>query len=97
MGKIEDRARRLSNAYYNQALDCAGIRDLTGAEEKLRLSLQMDKTNLTARNLLGLMYYEQGEVVAALREWVISNNMNKVDNPAIHFITAIRKEPKRLQ
>ncbi|MCR4652649.1 MAG: tetratricopeptide repeat protein [Eubacterium sp.] len=97
MGKIEDRARRLSNAYYNQALDCAGIRDLTGAEEKLRLSLQMDKTNLTARNLLGLVYYEQGEVVAALREWVISNNMNKVDNPAIHFITAIRKDPKRLQ
>ena len=60
MPNTEKRAFQLSNLYYNQGLEQAGVRDLTGAEAKLRQSLQLNKRNTQARNLLGLVYYETG-------------------------------------
>ena len=62
----------LSNLYYNEGLEKATVRNLTGAAESLHQSLKLNKGNIDARNLLGLVYYEMGEVVAALSEWVIS-------------------------
>lgn len=62
----------LSNLYYNRGLEKAQIRDLSGAITCLQRSLRMYKYNIHARNLLGLVYFETGEVVAALSEWVIS-------------------------
>lgn len=50
-----------SNQYYNLGLARAKARDLTGAAECLRTSLQLYKKNISARNLLGLVYYEMGE------------------------------------
>ncbi|MDO4623125.1 MAG: tetratricopeptide repeat protein [Eubacteriales bacterium] len=97
MSTVEEKARQISGMYYNQGLDCAKIRDLSGAEDRLRLSLQFDKTNIQARNLLGLVYYELGEGVAALREWVLSENMHPANNPASAYIADIRREKKRLQ
>ena len=47
---------------------------MSGAEEALKISLKYDKMNIDARNLLGLVYYETGEVVLALSHWVISVN-----------------------
>ena len=40
-----------SNRYYNEGLMKARSRDLTGARESLRRSLQLYKNNLQARNL----------------------------------------------
>ena len=54
----QDIAEQLSRSYYNQGLDMAQIRDLSGAVDKLRISLQFNKNNIQARNLLGLVYYE---------------------------------------
>ncbi len=65
----------MSNRFYNDGLEKAGVRDLTGAINSLRQSLKFNKNNIEARNLLGLVYFETGEVVAALSEWVISKNM----------------------
>ena len=53
----------LSNRFYNDGLEKAQIRDLTGAINSLRQSLKLNKTNIKARNLLGLVYFEMGEVV----------------------------------
>ena len=61
----------MSNRFYNDGLEKAGVRDLTGAINSLRQSLKFNKNNIEARNLLGLVYFETGEVVAALSEWVI--------------------------
>ena len=47
---------------------------MSGAEEALKLSLKYDKMNIDARNLLGLVYYETGEIVQALSHWVVSVN-----------------------
>ena len=64
--KAQKKAGALSNLYYNQGLEKAQIRDLSGAVTCLKRSLKMNKLNIQARNLLGLVYYETGEVVAAL-------------------------------
>ena len=52
---------RTSNTYYNQGLEKAKVRDLTGAVDSLRTSLCINKNNIKARNLLGLVYFEMGE------------------------------------
>ena len=70
----------LSNQYYNEGLEKAQVRDLSGAIASLRQSLKLNKNNTNARNLLGLVYFEMGEVVAALSEWVISKNLQPNKN-----------------
>ena len=61
--------------WYNDGLKKAKIRDLTGAVASLRKSLQYNRDNIAARNLLGLVYYGRGDVVEALVEWILSKNI----------------------
>mgnify|MGYP002856942511 CR=1 FL=1 len=86
----------LSNRFYNEGLEKAGVRDLSGAVSCLRQSLKLDKNNIDARNLLGLIYYETGEVVAALSEWVISKNLETGENTADYFMDTVRNSPAKL-
>ena len=86
-----------SNAYYNQALSRAGVRDLSGAVESLKKSLRFNKRNIQARNLLGLVYFEMGETVSALSEWVISKNFKPENNIAGEYLDEIQKNRARLE
>lgn len=86
----------ISNMYYNQGLEKANVRDLTGAIICLRQSLKFNKNNIEARNLLGLVYFETGEVVAALSEWVISKNMRPEKNVADNYLDMIQNNAARL-
>ena len=86
----------LSNRLYNEGLEKASVRDLSGAVASLRQSLKLDKNNIDARNLLGLIYYETGEVVAALSEWVISKNLETGENTADYFMDTVRNSPAKL-
>lgn len=61
-----------SNYWYNDGLKKAQERDMNGAIIALRQSLQYNRENIAARNLLGLVYYGIGEVAEALVEWIIS-------------------------
>ena len=97
MEYAENRIRQLSRRYYNQGLDRAKVRDLSGAAEKLRICLHLDKTFTDARNLLGLIYMETGETVAALQEWIISSNLKPVGNPASEYIRRVRENQRELQ
>ena len=97
MESAEQRAARLSGLYYNMGLDRARIRDLSGAVDKLLASLQFDKKNTAARNLLGLVYFETGEVVAALSEWIISQNLDPENRQAAEYIEQVRADQARLQ
>lgn len=94
--KAQKKAGALSNLYYNQGLEKAQIRDLSGAVTCLKRSLKMNKLNIQARNLLGLVYYETGEVVAALSEWVISKNMMPEGNQATVYIEKLQKNQNKL-
>ena len=87
----------LSNIYYNKALGQAKIRDLTGAISSLKQSLQFNKLNTNARNLLGLIYFETGEIVSALSEWVISKHFQEENNDADMYINEIQSNPNKLE
>lgn len=76
----------VSNRLYNDGLEKAQVRDLTGAVNSLRQSLKIYKHNIDARNLLGLVYFEMGEAVLALKEWVISKNLRSEKNVADDYI-----------
>lgn len=90
------RVYRISNAYYNDGLQKAEVRNLSGAVESLKKSLKFNKYNVKARNLLGLVYYEMGEVVGALSEWIISTSHQQNDNLAHHYLEEIRQNRSQL-
>lgn len=85
-----------SNLYYNEGLDKASVRDLSGAIVSLRQSLKFNKNNVEARNLLGLVYFEMGEVVSALGEWVISKNLRPAKNIADDYINMVQSNATKL-
>ena len=92
-----NKALNSSKYYYNIGLDKARVRDMTGAEEALKLALKYDKMNIDARNLLGLVYYETGEIVQALSHWVVSVNYFDGKNVAKRYIKEIKSNPHRLE
>ena len=91
------KAFNTSNYYYNLGLDRACVRDLTGAIDALNLSLKYNKQNINARNLLGLIYYEMGEVVSGLMQWVISSNYLPENNVASRYLDEIQSDPVKLE
>ncbi len=91
------RIMRISNTFYNEGLEKAKVRDLSGAIVSLRQSLKFNKSNIKARNLLGLVYYEMGEVVAALSEWVISTNLRNKKNVAADYIERLQSNGTKME
>lgn len=87
---------KMSNTYYNMGLAKARVRDLSGAADILRRSVRIDKKNVKARNLLGLVYYEMGECVAALSEWVLSKNIKPEKNVADIYLKEVQSNPTKL-
>lgn len=94
--KMYKKLIAISNVYYNIGLKRAKVRDLSGAADALKLSLQYYKVNIAARNLLGLIYYEIGETVSALSEWVISKNCQDKDNMADRYLVEVQSNPALL-
>ncbi len=87
----------MSNHYYNDGLQKANVRDLSGAVISLELALKYNKKNTEARNLLGLVYFEMGEAVLALSEWIISKNFSPDKNLADEYISALHSSPTKLE
>ncbi|MBQ8318421.1 MAG: tetratricopeptide repeat protein [Lachnospiraceae bacterium] len=93
---IIKKAYNTSDYYYNMGLDKAIARDLSGAIESLNMSLRYNKKNIMTRNLLGLIYYEMGEVVMALSHWVMSVNYKSSGNLATKYLKELRSNPTTL-
>lgn len=93
---ILQRAYKLSNSYYNMGLSKAKVRDLTGAVFILKKSLEINKRNTDARNLLGLIYFEMGEIVAALSEWVIGKHLDPDNKTSNYYIDSVQSNPNQL-
>ncbi len=79
----------ISNYLYNQGLEKAKVGQLSGAMQDLKLSLQYNKTNTNARNLLGLIYYHIGEGALAAREWMVSKGFQAEGNIAQDYLEEI--------
>ena len=87
---------KLSNAYYNAGLIKANNRDLAGAADSLNRAIKINKRQIDARNLLGLVYYEMGETVQAFREWVVSLNIQPDNNSADRYLKAIQSDKNKI-
>jgi len=98
-GADVDRYKKImgaANLFYNEGLEKATVRDLSGAIVSLRQCLKLNKNHVEARNLLGLIFFEMGEAVAAMSEWVISKNLRPTKNIADDYIDMIQSNPSRL-
>ena len=93
---VFQRVIRISNSYYNDGLRKAEVRNLSGAIISLRACLKFNKYHIDARNLLGLIYYETGETVSALSEWVISKSYQPEQNRATYYLDDIQKNQAHL-
>ena len=85
-----------ANRKYNEGLEKAQIRDLSGAAASLKQCLKLNKEHVDARNLLGLVYFETGEVVSALGEWIISKNLQPEKNIAEDYISRLQNNQSKL-
>ena len=91
------KAFNTSDYHYNIGYDKAIARDLSGAIESLKTSLRYNKKNIMTRNLLGLIYYEMGEVVEAISHFVMSVNYEPGNNIASKYLKELKKDPGRLE
>ncbi|TCT14283.1 TolA-binding protein [Natranaerovirga pectinivora] len=94
--KLYKKIMNTSKYLYNKGLQQTKIRDLSGAIDYLKRCLKYDKTNIDARNLLGLIYFEIGEVVLALEQWIISKNYDSKDNIADFYIDEVQNNQHKL-
>lgn len=90
------RILEAANRKYNEGLEKAQVRDLSGAVVSLKQCLKLNKEHVDARNLLGLVYFEMGEVVAALAEWIISKNLQPEKNLAEDYIQRLQNNQSKL-
>lgn len=88
---------QISNSYYNLGLDLAKKRDLSSALNALSIALGLNKRNMDARNLYGLIQFELGEEAKALVSWVISINITPDNNLAEKYLQKLRNKPGYLE
>lgn len=91
------KTRNTSIRLYNKGLDLAKTRDLTGAIKALEQSILFDKNNYIARNLLGLVYHEKGQIADALKQWIVSASIEHNNNPASRYIETVQKDGRKLE
>lgn len=95
--KKNRRLEQISNGYYNLGLSLAKERNLSSALNALSISLGLNKKNIDARNLYGLIQFEMGEETKALISWVISININPINNPAQNYLQKLRNKSAYLE
>lgn len=95
--EVNQKTRKYSCYYYNQGLSKARVRDLSGAVDMLNRALKVSKKNVDARNLLGLIYFEMGEVALAIREWIISKSFLEENNPATRYLQMLQNNTAKVE
>ena len=78
-------------------MSLAKERNLSSALNALSISLGLNKKNTDARNLYGLIQFEMGEETKALISWVISININPINNPAQNYLQKLRNKSAYLE
>lgn len=92
MERYEIKNRTVSNTLFNMALDRAKVDNLYESTIILKKALRFYKGNVEARNLLGLIYYREGEICNAIVEWTLSKNYQPNSNRAIDLLARVQKD-----
>ncbi len=91
------KTTNISDLLYNKGLSQAKANDLSGAIESLTKSIDFNKNNTIARNLLGLIYFAVGRIGDALKQWVISGSLLRENNLALNYMQILQKESRQLE
>jgi len=91
------KTKNASVRLYNEALYLAKSMDLSHAVTLLEESLIYDKSNIPARNLLGLTYSELGRIGDALKHWIISTSIMPENNPASRYMDFLQRNGRDLE
>lgn len=93
---IGKKLQETSEAYYRSGLFKADAGDLSRAAGDLKKAIRYDKYNENARNLLGLIEFQRGELGEAMKQWSISEYYHKDKNRADFYLQDIKREPSLL-
>ncbi len=91
------KTENISNKLYNEALQYAKKEELSKAVNKLNLGININKNNYMARNLLGLIYFEIGQIGEALKQWIISTSINSEDKFSKGYIDILQADQRKLE
>ncbi len=91
---IYKKSCKISDVFFNRAINQAKAQDLSGAIENLNKSIEFNKNNIAARNVLGLVYFEMGALADALKQWIISASIIKDDNIALEYLERMQNSDK---
>lgn len=94
--RINDKSKKISAIFYNKGLNLIKNGCISQGIKLLEKSVEFDKKNITARNLLGLGYIYLGRAGDALKHWVISVHMRKENNLANEYIEDAQKNKAKL-
>ncbi len=94
LSSLQKKVEVLSNLRYNGAIECCRENRISDAINLLNEALKLNKKNISARNLLGLCFYQIGRVAEALINWVISYKYKITDNIAIDYIAELESDRK---
>lgn len=86
-----------SEVYYTKGYVCTTKGNLTEAKKYLERAVELNKRQIEARNLLGIIEFEYGNVAEALKHWQISALVQGSKNKALEYIQQLRNEPKEFQ
>lgn len=87
----------ISQKHYVLGYTYAAKRQLTQAIPHLQKAVSLNKYHIDAKNVLGLVYFELGQVGEALKIWILSTSVCKENNPAYDYIHDVQKQPKQLE
>lgn len=93
---LYDEVHMMAERLYNEGLEQAQGRCLSGAIESLTMCIRLQKNHIHAQNLLGLVYWEIGEVGQAIKHWVASISHQEEDNIAKEFLETVQSLPGEL-
>ncbi|NLK37069.1 MAG: tetratricopeptide repeat protein [Epulopiscium sp.] len=94
---VYQKIRNSSIRLYNCGLKQAKAQNLSGAIQSLEQSVLFDKDNIQARNLLGLVYCEVGQIADALKHWIISSSIQPENNPSVGYMEILQKNPRTME
>mgnify|MGYP000989620931 CR=1 FL=1 len=81
---------------YNKGLEQAQGRSLSGAIESLTMCIRLQKNHIDANNLLGLVYFEVGEIGSAINYWLKSLSYKEENNIAKDYLEKVQSSPSQL-
>lgn len=93
---LYDKVHMMAVRLYNKGLGQAQGRCLSAAIETLTMCIRLQKNHIDALNLLGLIYWEVGEIGQAIKHWVTSRSFQPKNNIANDYLETVQNQPIQL-